>query len=1089
MAGGIGGSLLSASFLETTQPAEMLASPSPLVAAWRTGARHLGPASSLRAMLESGARPLFAGFGCEDTHDVAEMPRALSAIVAGGSRRITLIVTSWGDRLDTFSRASIAEALRRGTAWCALYNGLELRILPVAGMFGRRSTAFMLDAVADDDRASSILRFIVERLGPEDDTGRTPLHALVLESDAYASGVCRALRHGVLTASEHILSALIGGRRGSRTAGRLDAGFDQALTIVYRMLFLLFAEGRALVPVWHDVYRQSYTIAAMQRTLDQTGSIGLWDALRATSRLAHAGCHAGDLRVTPFNGRLFAPARTPLAERRDLDDSKAGAAITALTSRASTRGREPIDYRDLGVEQLGSVYETLLDYRPKEVDGCVTLASGSGVRKKTGTFYTPQPIADHLVRATLEPLVRGRGPEDILRLRIVDPAMGSGAFLVSACRYLAQAYETALVDAGRCHPSDIDERERASIRRTVAERSLYGVDLNPMAVQLARLSMWLTTLSADRPLSFLDHRLQTGDSIVGAWLSMLGRTPKAVTRRSKHPTASLFEDDDVRNALRFAVPIRFSLESTTSTIDDVRAKERAYGSIADKHSSVTMWKRIADVWCAAWLSPDRQVPAEAFASVADALRGRRSALPQKMVDSILAETALIARRHRLFHWELEFPEVFFGADGSPLADGGFDAVLGNPPWEMLRADSLAHDGSDVRGSIARVVRFTREAGGYRAQSDGHANCYQLFLERALALCRSGGRIGLALPSGLATDRGSAPLRRLLLSTCSVDRLSGLDNRRGMFPIHRSVRFLLLTARKGRATSEISCRFGLDDASRLDPATDVERSAPQALRVTPALLERLSGSDLTIPWLESPRDLSIAERAADRFPRLGDDGGWNARFGRELNATEDRDAFRASHTGLPVLDGRHLEPFHADISASGRRISVSDATARLAGRPFLRPRLAYRDVASATNRLTLIAALLPPRTVSTHTVFCLRTVLPAGRQHLLCGLLNSFIVNFLVRLRVTTHVGTHVVEKLPVPAVAHIGRARSASIAAMSRSLHRRFDSSVYCRLQALVASVYELTVDDFAHVLGTFPLVEREIREEALQILTKSTRI
>ncbi len=240
--------------------------------------------------------------------------------------------------------------------------------------------------------------------------------------------------------------------------------------------------------------------------------------------------------MTPFNGRLFAPARTPLAERRDLDDEAARRAVLALSTRPAPdrAGRERIAYRDLDVEQLGAVYETLLDYEPRWLPagrpadgrpGSVRLIRGSGIRKATGSFYTPQPIADYLVRRTLGPLVRDASPERILQLRIVDPAMGSGAFLVSACRYLAAAYEAALVRTGAYHGSDFGARERVAARRTIAERCLYGVDLNPMAVQLARLSLWLATLAADRPLTFLDHHLQAGDSLLGAWLSSLRRPP------------------------------------------------------------------------------------------------------------------------------------------------------------------------------------------------------------------------------------------------------------------------------------------------------------------------------------------------------------------------------------------------------------------------------------------------------------------------------------------------------------------------------------------------------------------------------------
>src|SRR5439155_12619338 len=228
--------------------------------------------------------------------------------------------------------------------------------------------------------------------------------------------------------------------------------------------------------------------------------------------------------------------------------------------------RERITYRDLGVEQLGAVYETLLDYEPRVVApaaerrgrAVVTLEPGSGVRKATGTFYTPQPIADYLVRRTLGPLTQAATADQILRLRVLDPAMGSGAFLVAACRYLAQIYEHALVREGACHAADVDEGVRVGIRRTIAERCLYGVDLNPMAVQLARLSLWLATLASDRPLSFLDHRLQVGDSLIGAWIASLRHSP--VSRRRPrgpgHRALPLFDDETVAGALREALPIR-----------------------------------------------------------------------------------------------------------------------------------------------------------------------------------------------------------------------------------------------------------------------------------------------------------------------------------------------------------------------------------------------------------------------------------------------------------------------------------------------------------------------------------------------------
>jgi len=254
-----------------------------------------------------------------------------------------------------------------------------------------------------------------------------------------------------------------------------------------------------------------------------------------------------------------------------------------------------------------------------------------------------------------------------------------------------------------------------------------------------------------------------------------------------------------------------------------------------------------------------------------------------------------------------------------------------------------------------------------------------------------------------------------------------------------------------------------------------------------LLERLSGDTLTIPWLKAPIDLAIAERSAALFPRLGSDHGWSAQFGRELNATEDREVFRQAGKGLPVVEGKQIEPFRVDLAASRWSIRGPDASARLRNDRYMRARLAYRDVAGATNQLTLLAALLPAGCVSTHTVFCLRTPMPLADQQLLCGLFNSFVVNYLVRLQVSTHVTTALVERLPVPTRQHAPRA-AREIAALARALARRPDAAAAARLQAAVAALYQLTIDEFEHVLSTFPLVPKTLRDETLDIFRRERK-
>ena len=1088
---GFSGHLVSESFLERhlARPAAADASRTRrALADWRRRSSALGPASGLRTLFESGAGPLAVALGLAHPFAVEQRGDAITATVSDGVRPLALVVADWGARLDPLWRTAVVAARARGAAWAVLFNGTSVRVISASRLHSRRFAEFDLDLAADDERVAAALAAMV---------GGSHLDEIVNASDRDGAAVCRALRHGVLDASAEVLAALL--RRAPRPP--IGSAFDQALTIVYRMLFLLFAEARRLVPLWHPVYRDSYSLDALGAAAARDGSsTGLWDALRAVSRLAHAGCHAGDLTVNAFNGRLFAPARTPLAERRDLDDERARRALVAVATRpaADHGGRERIAYRDLGVEQLGAVYETLLDYAPRIEPGpdartspLVSLEPGSGVRKATGTFYTPQTIARFLVRRTLHPLVCDRPPQDILALKVLDPAMGSGAFLVAACAYLSQAYEAALVRDGACHPRDLGPAERAAIQRTIAERCLYGVDLNPMAVQLARLSLWLATLSGDRPLSFLDHHLQTGDSLIGAWLRSLGRPPSS--RRRPTPGATdvldvLFDDSTFGEALRHALPIRFTLAvAPNDTPEAVHEKERALSALNGPDTPISKWKRVADLWCAHWFSGDDDdagaaaAPAAAFGALSDAVLSGRGALPPATAARHLERVQTTAAEHRFFHWELEFPEVFFDARGARLPIAGFDAVLGNPPWDMVRGDSgPSGERSQARREAASLVRFTRDSRAYEAQSDGHANRYQLFVERAIALTRPAGRFGLVLPSGLAGDHGSAPLRRLLFSRCGVDAIVGFDNREGVFPIHRSVRFLLVTATQGVPTGEFGCRLGERDPAVLD--TEGDAQAPDLwfpVRATPSLLHRLSGDDLALPDLRSPRDLAIVERVAALFPPLGSDRGWNARFGRELNVTDDRPSFRAAGRGMPVVEGKHLEPFRVNLSDARWSIAARDADRLLAARHHRR-RLAYRDVASATNRLTLIAAMLPPACVSTHTVFCLRTPLPLAAQHFLCGLFNSFVVNYLVRLRVTTHVTTAIVERLPVPGPDERPPA-FREIAALARLLGRQRVPAAAARLHAAVATLYQLSVEEFEHVLSTFPLVLRDERDAALR--------
>jgi len=1088
-------------------------------ASWCRGpARQMGPVTTARGVHDTAAVPLTRILGFASARLLADSAGSFELSSLGEDTATpVLVVAPWSEPLEAVWPQAAGSVLSTGAAWCLATNGRHIRLIDVHRVVAGRFVEFDIESAVGDDAAFAVLWGLLRR---ESFVAPALVERAWRASATHAVGVCRSLRFGVLDAITELLAGFAGAAARGTSAGRteLAALHEQALTVVYRVLFLLFAESRGLVPLWHPVYRESYSIEALRDLAERPGRArGLWEALQATSRLAHAGCRAGDLRVTPFNGRLFAPTATPLAERARLDDEVARRVVLALSTapRGAGAGRTRISYRDLGVEQLGAVYEAVLDYRPcmspaparpdegrpqrrGRAQGIGTgrfrirLEPDSGVRKATGTFYTPLAITTFLVRRTLGPLVEGLSPDAILSLRVVDPAMGSGAFLVAGCGFLARAYESALVAAGGCHASDISDADRRQFRRLVAQRCLYGVDRNPIAVQLARLSLWLCTLAPERPLTFLDHRLLVGDSLIGAAVEDIGKPPPGAARRGTGPARNaplpLFDADQAHQAVLGVLPTRLRVATTPDdSLDVVREKERMVARLSGPASPLSVWKMAANLWCGfAFREGRRDANARLYPALADAILLGHSPLPDAIVERWLEEARADASTRRFFHWPLEFPEAFYADDGTPDGSAGFDAVIGNPPWDMVRDDNVGEDvRAAARADAGGLLRFVRSSGVYRAQGDGHANLYQLFVERAFHLTRPGGRIGLVVPWGLASDVGCAGLRRLLLDRWRIDSWIGFENAAAIFPIHRSVRFLLVTASSGGGTESLPCRLGERDPDVLDAPAETPGAGggSRIVSVRRALLERLSPEDLSVPDVRSPADVSLLEKISATVPVLASPDGWGAEFGRELNASDDRRHFHGRRSGLPVLEGKHIEPFKVRVPCDAHHLPVSVARHLLdETRTYGRPRLAYRDVASATNRLTLIAAIVPSGCVTVHTLFCLKAPIARRDQEFLCGVLNSFVANYLVRLRVTTHVTTRIMARLPVPkppawSPFHETIADLSAYLADSPDPER---DAAYRELQATVARLYGLTRDEFAHVLGTFPLIDESTKTAAL---------
>ncbi|MGE3840237.1 MAG: N-6 DNA methylase [Vicinamibacterales bacterium] len=1059
---------------------------------WQRCERSVGPATGVRSVVETLGVELFGLLGFTVGPGTYSGDRAWLSVRAGRhSRPQPVLVTACGLDLDCCWRDVLRTAA--GASWTLCWNVRELRLIDSARPWGRWYTAFDLAVCAADDATFTAFWTVCRAAAFRSHTSRGPnaVDVLVTAAAREQMHVCRGVEVGVTESlpllAEAFLDALPA--RFSAKSGEL---LSESLTVIYRLLFLLFAEARALVPMWHPVYRESYSVEALRQAVERRPPFtGLWPAFQATSRLAHRGCRVGSLVVTPFNGHLFSPRHAPGADSARLPDTVLARAIGVLTTRPVRHGAAPVAFQDLGVEQLGAIYERVLDHR-LVVDEAATearapqrrtlehrrvrLEATRCARKATATFYTPRALAHLIVRRTLGPLVADASPERILALRILDPAMGSGAFLVAACDYLAQAYERALLREGRADAYDINDEQRASFRRLVARHCLYGVDRNPMAVHLARLSLWLATLARDVPLTFLDHHLRTGDSLLGARVHDLLRQPPGARARSQN-VLPLFSATGALDDLDATMPLMRELaELDDDTLAKVRQKEALFERLQDAAAPLTRWREAADLWCSAWFWPsDERAPTRGlYHELLATILERTIQLRPHHVRTYRERVKAIASRCHFFHWTLEFPEVF--ARGA----GGFDAVIGNPPWDVVRADDPR---TDERLDARCLAAFVRESGLYTRGRDGHSNVFQLFVERALDLLSPAGRLGLVVPAGALSDHSAAPIRRRLLHETAVDTCVVIDNRRGLFPIHRSLTFVALCGRRGGSTASLPVTQVSGNAAVLDQIPEGGSSDTGASMPIPiTLLTRLSGGTLAVPRVKSLEELALLERLS-QFPRLAALEGWQVTFGRELNATDDRHLFSPAGTGLPVLEGKHVASFRVRLEQATHAIAEDRLATHRQSAGWRRARLAYRDVASATNERTLIAAVIPSGAVTTHTLFCCRCECSWTRLHGLCALLNSFVANWLVRRWVSTHVTVALIERLPVPAPAALDE-RLTRLATLAHRLSFEESAAERCRqearLHASAAAAWQLTRADFEMVLSDFPLVDAGLKHASL---------
>ncbi|MGH7664267.1 MAG: Eco57I restriction-modification methylase domain-containing protein, partial [Gemmatimonadaceae bacterium] len=655
----------------------------------------------------------------------------------------------------------------------------------------------------------------------------------------------RAVEDALKPRAYRAVTALV---RGFVAAGAVDSStlaadpqrgrelLDNALTLLFRLMFVLYGEARDLLPIrTSPAYRGKSLLELRERVArmhDEDRPFfprgrDLWNDLRDLFRIIDGAAEWRLAGVPVYNGGLFDPAKHPWLDEHYAADPFLAEALDLLS-----RVEDPeddrlhyVDYSPLDVRHLGSIYEGLLEYvvrvagedlpaireqaqvvRDPVSAGELYLATDRGERRTTGSYYTPDYIVQYIVERTLGPLVEGKTVEEILALRILDPAMGSGHFLVAATAFLARSAVHAAEESSQLQLAEMGTLSPDHLRRLVVERCIFGVDRNPRAVELAKLALWLATVQHGKALNFLDHHLKCGDSLLGSRADDLARLPGRRGRENDLEAAGqygAFSSAFHARLIKALADLDAIRQFLSDRAEQVQAKDQLY---RHAHDTLQRLRDVGDLWMAAWFPEGRTRPGPAGARRTRARRGMvAEPMPsevngdrydralaqlrspdaewQRLLDEPwFARASDLSRTERFFHWDVEFAEAFFDVDGSALANPGFDAVVGNPPYVRMEEFSAIKD-------------FLR---GYYETYETRSDLYVYFVERSLELLRDGGEYGVILSNKFLRANYGKPLRRFLARDTSVREIVDL----GGLPIfpEATVRAMILLARRGESTA-------------------------------------------------------------------------------------------------------------------------------------------------------------------------------------------------------------------------------------------------------------------------------------------------
>ena len=900
--------------------------------------------------------------------------------------------------------------------WGILTNGrvwrlYDRRALPRASGYYEvdLETAFHAD---DDFHALRTFRLLFGRpaFSPQHGAQTSFLEDAIAEGRRYEEQVANDLSGIVF---DEVYPALIRAL-ADKSGAELEHVRQAALIFLYRLLFLLYAEDRDLLPVNDSRYDDYGLRKSVRDDIDKRMSARDTFSTIASNYYNHITtlCRqvdAGDASIglPPYNGGLFAQQAAPILDQVQLPDAVLAPIIHNLSRTRGQSGRRFVNYRDMTVQQLGSIYERLLEREPARTpDGQIVVRPNSYARKDSGSFYTPQPLVDLIVERTLTPLLEERKAafqakaaalqsdhrakadriaelrrldpaEAALNLKVLDPAMGSGHFLVTAVDYLSDAilelveyaptvapwlesaYTSPLVERvaairenilARAHAANwvIDEpqlTDQAIIRRMVLKRCIYGVDKNPLTVELAKVSLWLHSFTVGAPLSFLDHHLRCGDSLIGL---RVHNTTREIARLGGITSGSAVQAAE--NATQGMLRIE---ELSDADIAEVEESAQLFGEV---EKTTAPLRGLLDTFCGVhWLSAGLKKKARtvfeqplvgvialgterAFELLAHGPESVDPADPIRQRTFWPAFIELwnsarrIANRENFLHWQVAFPGVWRDwQDDNPV--GGFDAVIGNPPWDRIKlqevewfatrspklalaptaaarrrgikqlrdeGDPLAAEFDAAKLRADRLGQLVRASGHYPLLGGGDINLYSLFVERAMRLVNPDGIVGLLTPSGIYADKTAARFFKSVSTSGRVGGLFDFENGRqttkhqSYFPdVDNRYKFCaLIFGGEERRFDETECAFFLHDTATIN---DPDRCFPLA----PADFARVNPNTGTAPVFRTRRDADITRRIYERHPVLVDSSCeeetrmWPVRYKRMLDMAIDSHLFHTA----------------------------------------------------------------------------------------------------------------------------------------------------------------------------------------------------